>query len=132
MPSANWREPVRRESFDRQVTIQYRRDGTSTSEFPVDDWDTTRSRSVMMARQERARQDFRGVEKLNDFQVRSVAETRWIMGYREDMDPDLVDVTKDRRLVYQGRVMDITSGEHIGRKERIELTTIANPSGETA
>lgn len=112
---------------DRRVTIQYRRDGTSTTDFPVDDWDTTRSRTVWMGRA-----DLRGAEKLAATGVQASYDARWTMGYREDMDPDLVDVPKGRRLVYQGRVLDIVWAQHIGRKDGIELGTIANPSGETA
>jgi len=112
---------------DKRVVIQYRRDGTSTTEFPVDDWARTRRLTVWMAKE-----DLRGAERLQAMQVQSAYDGRWVMGYRTDMDPDLLDVTKDRRLVYQGRVLNIVAGRTLGRKDGIELTTIANPSGETA
>lgn len=111
---------------DRTVTIQYRRDGVSTTSFPVDDWDTTREKRVPMAREE-----VRGREDLRGGQVQSSYETRWFMAYRADMDPDLIDVPHTRRLALNGRVLNIIAAKHIGRKEGIELLTIANPSGET-
>ena len=118
--------------FDRYVTVQYRTDGDSATNFPVDDWDVTRSRRVAMQRQELERFAFQGDESRNALQVHASAETRWMMRYRTDMDPDLVDVARNRRLVYQGRVLDIVSAEHIGRKDFIEFRVVANPSGETA
>ncbi len=118
--------------FDRYVTVQFRADADSTTGFPVDDWDATRSRSVPMARQERDPVDFRGGEIRAALQTQAAVETRWVMRYRVDMDPDLVDVARNRRLVYQGRVLDILSAEHIGRKAFVELLTTVNPSGETA
>lgn len=117
---------------DRYVTVQYRTDGESATNFPVDDWDETRTRNIAMQRQERSQFDFSGSESRNALQVHASVETRWLMRYRTDMDPDLVDVARNRRLVYQGRVLDILSAEHIGRKDKIELVTVANPSGETA
>ncbi len=129
---ADWRPQRNRGSYDKAVTIQYRTAGESETNFPIEDWAVARSRVVMMARLQRARQDFRGIERLIPGAVQSSAEMQWEMGYCDDMDPDLVDVTKDRRLVYQGRVLDIVAAEHIGRKSAIELTTVANPSGETA
>jgi hypothetical protein len=47
------------------------------------------------------------------------------MYYRADMDPDLVDVPKARRLVFGGRVHDIAAAQHLGRREGIELSTKA-------
>ena len=132
MAVANWRLPINRGTFDRAVTIQYRSDGTSTSGFPVDDWDLTRTRTVYMARLQRTRDDYRGREAQGALGVKSEDTTRWLMGYTSTMDPDLVDVKRQRRLVYQGRVLNIVGAEHIGRKDAIELITIADPSGETA
>jgi hypothetical protein len=47
------------------------------------------------------------------------------MHYRADMDPELIDVPKKRRLKFQGRVHNIVHAEHVGRKDGIELTTSA-------
>ena len=52
-------------------------------------------------------------------------QTRWQMRWRDDMDPDSVDVQKSRRLVYHGRTYDITAAIEIGRHDGIELLTRA-------
>jgi ribosomal protein S5 len=41
------------------------------------------------------------------------------------MDPDLVDVQKERRLVVSGRIFDIRAATTIGRRRGIELVTLA-------
>lgn len=109
------------------VTIQYRRDGETLSEYPVDDWGVARSLTIKMAREDR-----RGSERLIGAQVQAQFDTTWMMGYRSDMDPDLVDVPKDRRLVFNHRVLNIVAAQMVGRREGIALMTVANPSGETA
>jgi hypothetical protein len=68
--------------------------------------------------------DTKASERFVAGQLSGEATTQWEMGYRADMDPELVDVTKKRRLVYQGRIYDITSASQIGRREGMELLTI--------
>ena len=48
------------------------------------------------------------------------------MSYIASMDPELVDVPKLRRLVYQGRTYEIVHAAMIGRREGIEFLTIAS------
>jgi head-tail adaptor len=55
----------------------------------------------------------------------AAADTRWVMPYREDMDPELVDVPASRRLVYQGRTYDIRSASPSGWHRELELQTLA-------
>lgn len=113
--------PIDPGALDRRVTIQYRTDGSSTSGFGVvEDWTTTQSVPVYMARI-----PLFGMERVHGQQVSAKFDTRWVMHYRTDMDPDTVDVAKDRRLVYQGRVYNITGAQMLGHKAGIELTTIA-------
>lgn len=54
--------------------------------------------------------------------------TEWNMPYQANMDPDQLDVPKLRRLVWQGRVYDITSAHldpsHEGKA--IRLVTLAS------
>lgn len=71
------------------------------------------------------REPLKGMERLQAGQIASRYDSRWLMPYRADMDPDLVDVPKDRRLVFGGRVQEIVSAQHVGRKEGVELTTMA-------
>lgn len=108
-------------ALDQRVTIQYRTDGVSESGFgQVDDWTTTTSRTVWMARVPVTLR-----EKVTAQQVSASADLRFVMHYRADMDPDLVDVAKDRRLVFQGRVFNITGAEPMGAKAAITLLAIA-------
>ena len=47
--------------------------------------------------------------------------------YRADMDPDLIDVPKVRRLLYKGRVYDIVAATLLSRQEGVEVETLAKP-----
>ena len=46
----------------------------------------------------------------------------WTLPYRTDLDPDLVDVCKLRRLTYAGKVFDIVAAEVVGRRSQIRVT----------
>jgi head-tail adaptor len=72
-----------------------------------------------------SRSELSADERFKSDQEMAYADTRWVMPYREDMDPELVDVAAVRRLVYQGRVYDIRAAEPSGWKRDIELTTLA-------
>lgn len=104
---------------DRLVTIQQLTDSIGGSKYPVEAWSTLTTAWMR-------KRDLKGWERFKAAQVSAPAETLWEMGYRSDMDPELVDVPKKRRLVYQGRTYDITSASQIGRREGIELMTLAN------
>lgn len=109
---------------DRAVTIEQLNEGiATTSRMPTEGW-TTLVTPVWMRRL-----DLRQNERFNGEQQSAPAETQWEMGYRADMDPELVDVVKRRRLRYQGQIYEITSGSHIGRREGIELLTLINGGG---
>ena len=103
---------------DQWVTIQARpEDPTGDSGFPTEgEWTTLAT--VAMARDDiDAREIARGAEE------RAIGTVRWELPYRADMDPDLVDVPKLRRLVYLARSFDILSATPIGRHRAIELYT---------
>ncbi len=70
------------------------------------------------------KQDQRGEERFVAGQISGPKVTQWEMGYVGSMDPDLLDVSKLRRLVYQGRVYDITDASLIGNREGVELMTL--------
>lgn len=103
---------------DRLVTIQQTSDGVSASGFPTETW-TTLTTAWMRA------MDITGMERFAAQQLSAQSVTQWEMGYRSDMDPELVNVSKTRRLLYQNRVYDITAASQIGRREGIELITLA-------
>jgi hypothetical protein len=71
------------------------------------------------------RRSERGGETFKADQVSALMTTRWTMRYLASMDPDLVDVQKTRRLLYQGRSYDIIDAGVLDRRAGIELRTIA-------
>lgn len=105
---------------DRYVLIQQRSatDAGDSSGFPVETWTT-------LARVWMSKQELKGAERYMAQQLSGSIVTRWEMPYLASMDPELLDIVKLRRLVYQGRVFDITSADQIGRREGIELMTLA-------
>lgn len=109
--------PMEAGERDVQVTIQRMTESTGTSGFPVETWATL---TTMFARKE----DLRSMERMNLDQLSARADTRWEVNYRVDLDPDLVDVAKTRRVLYKGRAHDITGASIIGRNEGIELMTL--------
>lgn len=105
---------------DRYVTVQQRNetDAVGASGAPVESW-TTVDQVYMHKR------DTTGRERFAAAQLSARVEVRFEMAYRTTLDPDLVDVPKGFRLVYQGRIFDITSACHLGRQEGIEFLTVA-------
>ena len=103
---------------DRKVTIQAVTSSVGASGRPIET--VTTLASVWMRRL-----DLSMTEAWKTSQLSAAATTQWEMGYREDMDPELVDVPRTRRLLYQGRAYDITGASQIGRREGIELLTLA-------
>jgi hypothetical protein len=107
---------------DRWVTIEGLPDETDTqgrSGFPSEAW------SPLVEHVTAMKQDVGGRERFVDNQLSTAYDTRWEIAYRPDMDPELVDVTKRRRLVYLGRTYDIVAAIMIGRREGIELLTLS-------
>lgn len=105
---------------DRVVTLQQlTASKDATTHAPKETW-TTLAAPIWMAKS-----DARGQERFIAHQVSAAVETVWEMGYRVDMDPELVDVAKERRIVYQGRTYGVIGGRQIGRRDGIELFTLA-------
>ena len=103
---------------DKLVTIQQRTAGVSTSQMPIETWTTLAT--TYMSRQ----------DSLADEQFRMGAEgtwtqTQWHLPYRADMDPELVDVPKDRRVVWSGTIFNIRAAALMDRRKGIELITLA-------
>jgi len=106
---------------DRLVVIQQRAttDDVGEAGEPVETWTTLVSAYMR-------RIDMSGRERFQAAQISASADVRWEMGYRADMDPDLVDVTKTRRLLYKGRIHDIVHAALINRQDGIELSTLSS------
>lgn len=105
---------------DRVVTIQQLSDGVGTSGAPVGTW------STLVASMPASRLDISGRERFIAGQESAAVDTTWEINYRADMDPELVDVPKNRRLVVGGRVHDIVAARQSERRKLIELVTLAS------
>lgn len=105
---------------DRRVTIQQRpaADAVDAAGAPLETWTTL----VEMAAEKMV---IGGRERFLADQKSAPYDTRWRLNYRADLDRDLVDVPKLRRLVYKSRVYDIVDAQVIGRNEGIELLTLS-------
>lgn len=114
---------------DKAVAIEQLNEQTADSGFPVEPWSTLKS-PVWMRKMDAAPQGARSRERVTADQIAAFYETQWEMGYMGEMDPELVDVPTKRRLVYQGRVHQIVAASLIGRREGIELLTVAGSGGE--
>jgi hypothetical protein len=105
---------------DRVVTIQQRSSVDVPDEDsgePVETWTTL---------------DIAAWERFKADQTAARYDTKWEMNYRLDMDPELVDVPKTRRLVVNGRYHDIVACFEIGRRAGIEVLTMASTKTEDA
>jgi hypothetical protein len=111
---------------DRIITIQQRSstDTVGSSGVPVETW-TTLVSAMPASRVDQAI-DIRGRETFAAGQLTSRVDTRWEINYRPDMDPELVDVPKLRRICHNARIYDIVSASVIGRREGIQLLTVAS------
>lgn len=103
---------------DRRVTIQQMTQSAGSSNFPVETW--TDLTTVDMHKDERVRQ-----EEFTANHLSAPFETRWEAPYSSDWDPDLVDVPKVRRLLYEGRTYDIRHAEQLGRRRGVAFLTLA-------
>jgi hypothetical protein len=104
------------------VTIQARSDVDTVDPdgFPTDVWTTLRV--AYMSKSEMS--TLRGQEHFTAGQLSAPTITKWQMDYVPDMDPDLVDVAKLRRLVYRSRAYDITDAHVMGMRRGVEFTTV--------
>lgn len=113
------RGPLEAGKRDRLITIQQATEAEHDSGMPGENWTT------LVAGMPASKEDVSGRERFVSAQESARFDTRWVINYRADMDPDLVDVPKTRRVVYSGRAHDITSATQLGRKDGIELMTLA-------
>lgn len=103
---------------DRWVTIQTRpEESVATSGFPIDaPW-------ADLATVAMAREDVEATERERGAQEMAQSYAQWAMPYMPEMDPELVDVSKLRRLVFAGRQYDIIGAAAIGRAQGIAILT---------
>lgn len=105
---------------DRAVRIEALTQTTDESGFPIETWSTLADRVWMH------KEDLAGGERLAAMQVTGMMDSAWAMDWREDMDPEALDVLKSRRLVHNDRVFDIVAASVVGRRDGIELMTLSS------
>ncbi len=105
------------------VTIQQVTDSKGPSGRPVETW-TVLCQAWMEREDASLRPDM--AEHYTTAQQFSRSDVIWRMPYQANMDPEVINVPKRRRLLYGGRVYDIVSATPIGQHAKIELTTMAN------
>lgn len=71
------------------------------------------------------REDLSGSERFVSSQLSAPFTARWIVPFADVIDPDLVDVPKAFVLEHKGRRHDITAAVVVGRRDQIELMTLA-------
>lgn len=103
---------------DRAVTIEQKSELTGGG-FPGDEW-TTLTETVYMSRV-----DLRADERYASAQDSAFTETQWQGPYDPNMDPEVIDVAAQRRLVYRGRIYNIRSASIMERRLGIEYMTLA-------
>lgn len=106
---------------DKEVTIE-RATEPSGGSFPVPTWATVRTEWM-------SKHEQRADERYSNNTDSAFRETVWACPYAADIDPDLVDVPKTLRLVYQDRVYNIRSATTIGRGYGVEFITMAQTAG---
>lgn len=104
---------------DRAVTVQQLTEEAGTSHFPMETWTT------LLPVYWLSKKPVSGRERFVADQLSAPFDTRWRGHYVASLDPELVDVPKTRRIVYQGRVHDIVDAQQIGMREGVELLTLA-------
>jgi head-tail adaptor len=122
------RNPIDPGEKDRRITIEQRPATTTvdSSGAPLDGPWTTLVSGVAACRG-----DVTGWERVQMQQTSARYDVRYEIGYRADMDPDLLDVPKLRRVKEFDRVHDIVSASVIGARDGIELMTIMKPMVES-
>jgi hypothetical protein len=106
---------------DKLVTIEGGTPGTTGSGTPTVTW------NVAIGDEWMSKHDVRGTELLAAAQFNANVDSEWEFPYRADMDPDLVDVPKLRRLSFSGRKYNILRAIKRQRHEGngIRLVTLA-------
>lgn len=93
-------------------------DEVDASHAPTETWTTLRQTWM-------SKSDVGGNERFQAQQLSAYYDTQWELPYTADMDPDLLDISKLRRLVYQNRVYDIVLAQMVGRRTGLVLMTVS-------
>lgn len=103
---------------DRQITLVPRTDAVADSGFPTE---TEGTAITLWA----AREDMGGRERIAFGQESAPFDTRWFLPFGDLWDPERINVPKAFSLEHGGREYDIVSAAIIGRRDGVELMTLA-------
>ena len=106
---------------DRLVTIQQLTAGVDPeSGEPTETW-TTLVSQMWASKTNRS-----GDETFKSDQESARFDCEWEINWREDMNPDTLDLPKVRRLLFGTRVHDIVEAVEVGRRAGLCLYTLAS------
>lgn len=105
---------------DKLVQIESGTAQTSATGFPLVSGWASLGRPVYMSRR-----DISADERFVASQDTAWGRVGWQMPYQANMDPELVDVTRLRRLNFKGRIFNIEAAFLMERRIGIELITLA-------
>lgn len=105
---------------DRRILVQQLTEtAEATSGAPQETWTPL---CQMWAR----RTDAGDTERFTAQQIVAQVQTVWEVNYRADLDPELVDVAKRRRIIANGQIHDIVQAAQAERRDVLLLATIAS------
>jgi head-tail adaptor len=90
---------------DRLVTIQALTDTVDAEGVPVEGWADLTPPEWMWKQDAVARE--RAAERFDAMQWAAHSYTEWECGFRADLDPEVIDLPKRRRLVFRDRIYNI-------------------------
>jgi len=105
---------------DKLVTVEARTVTRDAAKAVVETWAPLFT-TYMAVVQQKIRQE---PERYVANQLSARQDTVWQMRFRDDMDPEVVNVASDRRLVFRGRIYDIVRADRIGFRDEISVQTL--------
>jgi hypothetical protein len=105
------------------VQVQQLSETVWPSGFPGESWSALGS-PRWMSRENSLTFDGQG-EQFKSGQISARSYDTWQVPYSSDLDPDLVNVPKTRRLLFAGTVFDVIQASVIPPSRQIQLVTLA-------
>jgi head-tail adaptor len=104
---------------DRRIALVPLVDTTDTSGFPLAE-DGTPTITLWVSKE-----DISGRERLLMDQESAPYDSRFVLPFADAYNPNTVDVAKVFALEYAGRRYDIVNASEIGRRDGVEMLTLA-------
>jgi len=104
---------------DKLVQIESATEVTRGSGMPGQTW-AKLGKPIYMSRR-----DIGADERFAESQQSAWGRVSWQMAYQANMDPEVIDVPRTRRLTFNGRTFNIEAAFLMERRIGIELVTLA-------